>query len=251
MTKNTKIAISAVAVIIAIIVIFLVFSSSGCNRQMPNTNRYSLTHLILTAPEGDDTDWQEMKKVFRKRIDIYGDMRVFQIDEKNNTAIVEITGAKDPDQLSSLLIAPLRLFIKPANSDAQIATYNEITEVYSIVFEDESLGLYIGLNDDATTRLKAQTKDASPDNPIKINMSIDGRHFSDITIKAALPEGTLVFPAPENMEADETDMLSFMLANPLPFDIGVYERSYFVPPKSSGKAPIKFYDVLLEDFLSD
>lgn len=249
MSKNVTITICIVFIVI--VGVFFIFSSSSCNRDISYSNKHSLTHLILTTPDGVESDWQELRSVFRKRIDMYGDMRVFQIDHDRNTATVEITGATNPDQMASLLIAPLKIFIKPAEGDAQIATHDEVPEVYSIVFEDESLGLYVSLNDEATTRLKSTTREATPDNSVTINMSIDGRHFSEIRIEAALPEGSLVFPAPESMSPEETDLLSFMLANPLPFDVGAFESSYFMPPKGSKSAPIRFYDVVKEDFLSE
>ncbi len=246
MSKNVVITICIVFLLI--VGVFFFFSSSSCKRESETTNIYSFTHLTLTVPpEATDFDWSELKDVYEARIYDFADMRIFQVQEGGRKAIVEITGAHDPDMIASLLITPLNIVIKEKGADSPIAESEEIEAVRSIYFDDqmESLGLYVGLSSEAGTKLSAYTANATPDNPLTLTMFVDGKEFSEMVIPIPIQDNALQFEIPEGIDDYTTDLLSFMFSKKLPFTVGlVMEQSYLIPPKGTTPAELQIKDVI-------
>ncbi|MEZ4812297.1 MAG: hypothetical protein R2883_02215 [Caldisericia bacterium] len=109
----------------------------------------------------------------------------------------------------------------------------------------ESLGLYVGLNSDAGTKLSTFTSTATPDNPLTLTMYVDGKEFSEMEIPIPIQDNSLQFEVPGGIDDYTTDLLSFMLSEALPFPVGlVMEQSYLIPPKSKTPVELQIKDVI-------
>jgi len=246
MSKNLVITLGII--FIFVIGIFFFFSSGSCQRRSGDGNQLSFTHMTLvTPPEAENVDWIKLEDIFRKRLYDLAEMRIFQISKDGSEVIVEITGANDPNITASLLITPLHVVIKAQSSEDSMLTSKDIEGIRSIFFDDElqTLGLYVRGIEDVASRLTEATSTATPENPITFDLIIDGKVFGTTDIMSPIQDNSLQFETPKDIDGPTVDMLSFMLSEELPFQIGVVvERSWFIPPRGKTETPIAFQDVI-------
>ncbi|NTU60849.1 MAG: hypothetical protein HGA95_00730 [Caldiserica bacterium] len=237
-----KLGIAAAIIFGAIVLIFCLLTLVKCNDKPKNY--LSQLHMILAPVKIENPDWAQLRDLIKERCGKLCDFRIFDVRE-GKYAILEISGAKDPNMVASMLLMKGEPSLLDRDNN-KIASGKDITQA-GIMVNENSKGLYFGveLSESANERMSKVLEALKPGDKYTINLYVDNVKTMTTEITKNNVSNPIVFTADKNTEAQLLDYLGQAITYRYPYELAVdRNNSFFIPPLSDKPGFIDFQDIL-------
>lgn len=229
----------------AVVLLFVGFSAIKCEKSTPKNYVSQLHMVVAPAQKQENTQWDKLKSILKDRCGSLAEFRVFQSFDAGY-AVFEVSGAKDPNMIASMLLMKGDAQILTAAGD-KIASGDDI-QMAGIMMSQSSSGkpvFGIQISDAAVERLDYFIKKLKPGQSILADLFVDSVKTIHAEILPNSQNNMIVFSTPESMDMMLLDYLGQAITYKLPYDLAVNRNnSYLIPPQSEKAALIDFQDIL-------
>lgn len=239
-----KLGIAALVVFVAIVLVFSLFTFVKCEKETAK-NYLSQLHMIIGPIEEKNPDWNSIKSAIKNRCGRLCEFRFFEVyDDK---AVLEVTGARDPNMMASMLIMKGDAKLLDGNGQ-KIATDKEV-QIAGLMSPQnqttDSAIFGVQIDQTASERLKARISGLKDGQKLTVSLYVDDVKVLTTQIGKSDQQDLIVFKAEKETEAQLLDYLGQAITYKLPYTIGVDKYgSFFIPPLSEKSALIDFQDIL-------
>ena len=240
-----KLGIAALVIFIAIVLVFSLFTFVRCDKKTVK-NYLSQLHMIIAPIEEKNPDWSSIKSAIKNRCGRLCEFRFFEVYD-NKYAVLEVTGARDPNMMASMLTMKGEAKLLDGNGQ-KIATDKEVQIAGLMTPQNQTTDSAIfgvQIDQTASERLNARITGLKEGQKLTVSLYVDDVKVLTTKMGKSDQQDVIIFKADKETEAQLLDYLGQAISFKLPYTMGVdKDSSFFVPPQSENAALIDFQDIL-------
>lgn len=229
----------------AVVLFFVGFSVIKCEKSTPKNFVSQLHMLVAPAQKQENPQWDKLKSILKDRCGSLAEFRIFQSHDEGY-AVFEVSGAKDPNMIASMLLMKGDTQILTTAGD-KIASGDDILMAGIMMSQSNSSQATFGIqiSDTAVQRLEYFIKKLKPGQSVKVDLFVDSVKTIRAEILPNSQNNMIVFKTPEKMDMILLDYLGQAITYRLPYELAVdRSNSYLIPPQTDKAALIDFQDIL-------
>jgi hypothetical protein len=237
-----KLGIAAAIIFGFIVLVFCLFTFVKCGSKPKNY--LSQLHMLVAPAKVESPNWQELQDLMQKRCGKLCQFRIFDVRE-NKFAVVEVSGAKDPNMVASMLMIKGEPSLLDS-TNTKIASGKDLLQA-GIMTNESGKNLYFGIqaSDGAIERISKALEVLKPGEKYQMSLFVDGIKTLTTKITKNDLSNPIVFEVNKEIEPKLLDYLGQAISFRYPYELAVDKNnSFFIPPLSEDPGYIDFQDII-------